>query len=87
MKLGDQGCVLVEKDRAIAIPAIPVAAIDTTAAGDVFNAGLAVGLSEGMSLEQACRFAVQASAISVTRLGAQPAAPSRDEVLQFAVRT
>jgi ribokinase len=87
MKLGDQGCVLVEKDRAIAIPAIPVTAIDTTAAGDVFNAGLAVGLSEGMNLEQACRFAVQASAISVTRLGAQPAAPSRDEVMEFAART
>ena len=87
MKLGDQGCVLVEAHRAIAIPAIPVVALDTTAAGDVFNAGLAVGLSEGMILEHACRFAVQASALSVTRMGAQPSAPSRAEVREFATRS
>jgi ribokinase len=87
MKLGDQGCVLVEKHRVIAIPAIPVVALDATAAGDVFNAGLVVGLSEGMTLEHACRFAVQASALSVTRMGAQPSAPSRAEVGEFATRT
>lgn len=86
MKLGEQGCILVEKDRATPIPAIKVDAVDTTAAGDVFNAGLAVGLSENMTLDAACRFAVQASALSVTRLGAQIAAPSRAEVTEFAAR-
>lgn len=83
MKLGDQGCVLVEKDRATAIPAVPVEAVDTTAAGDVFNAALAVGLSEKMPLDKACQFAVYASALSVMRLGAQIAAPSREELTEF----
>ena len=80
MKLGDQGCLLIEGNRSTLIPAPKVNAVDTTAAGDVFNAALAVGLAEEMHLAEACRFAVQASALSVTRLGAQAAAPSRSEV-------
>ena len=84
MKLGDQGCLLVEADRHVLIPAPEVDAVDTTAAGDVFNAGLAVALSEGASLTEACRFAVIASALSVTRLGTQIAVPSRTEVDDFA---
>jgi len=54
--------------------------VDTTAAGDIFNGALAVGLSEGMDLAAACQFANRAAAVSVTRRGAQPAAPSRAEV-------
>ena len=63
MKLGDQGCLLVESGNATLIPAPKVNAIDTTAAGDVYNAGLAVDLGEGMSMVDACRFAVCASAL------------------------
>jgi len=84
MKLGDQGCLLVESGKATLIPAPKVNAIDTTAAGDVYNAGLAVGLAEGNSMVDACRFAVYASALSVTRLGTQIAVPSRAEVKEFA---
>jgi ribokinase len=80
VKLGDQGCVLVNDDEPHHIPAPKVQAVDSTAAGDVFNAALAVGLSEGMDLSAACRFANRAAAVSVTRRGAQPAAPSRAEV-------
>ena len=87
MKLGDQGCLVVERDRTTPIPAPKVTAVDTTAAGDVFNAGLAVGLSEGLSLVEACRFAVSASALSVTRIGAQAGTPSRAEVDAFAEAT
>jgi len=83
MKLGDQGCLLVERGSSKLIPAPTVNAVDTTAAGDVFNAGLAVGLAEGMDLANACRFAVHASALSVTRLGTQIAVPSRIEVDEF----
>lgn len=83
MKLGDQGCLLLERERATHMPAPAVRAVDTTAAGDVFNAGLAVGLAEGMALADACRFAVSASALSVTRMGTQAAAPSRAEVDEF----
>ncbi len=84
VKLGEQGCALVDSDGALLIPAPKVNAVDTTAAGDVFNAGLAVALSEGMNLPDACGFANCAAAISVTRPGAQGAAPSRQDVEIFA---
>jgi ribokinase len=80
VKLGEQGCLLADGDTEQLIPAPKVKAIDTTAAGDVFNAALAVALSEGKSLVAACEFAVRAGAVSVTRMGAQSSAPSRSEV-------
>jgi len=83
MKLGDQGCLLVQQTGSTYIPAPKVTAVDTTAAGDTYNAALAVGLSEGRGLEDSCRFAVYASALSVTRLGTQLAVPSRAEVEVF----
>ena len=83
MKLGSQGCVVIAKEGPILIPAPKVKAADTTAAGDVFNAGLAVGLSEGLDITDACRFANHAAALSVTRLGAQAAVPKRPEVDEF----
>jgi ribokinase len=80
LKLGAQGCLLAENHVATVIPAPRVDVVDTTAAGDVFNAALAVACSEGASLPDACRFAACAAALSVTRLGAQCSAPSRLEV-------
>lgn len=62
------------------IPALRVEAVDTTAAGDVFNGALTVALAEERSLAEAVRFACKASAISVTRVGAQSSAPYRIEV-------
>ena len=83
VKLGDQGCVLADEGTHH-LPAPRVEAVDTTAAGDEFNGALAVGLSEGMDLVEACRFANRAAAVSVTRLGTQEAAPTRQEVEAFA---
>lgn len=65
------------------MPGFKVKAIDTTAAGDTFNGSLAVALAEGKSMMEAVRFANAAAAISVTRLGAQPSAPSRAEIERF----
>jgi ribokinase len=65
------------------IPAYKVKAVDTTAGGDVFNGALAVALAEGKSLIEAAQFATAAAAISVTRLGAQTSAPTRQEILRF----
>ena len=79
-KLGERGCELRSDGKSICIPAVAVNAVDTTAAGDVFNAALAVALSERAGLEDACRFAVKAAAMSVTRLGAQSSAPARSEI-------
>ena len=62
------------------VPAIKVEAVDTTAAGDIFNGALTVALAEGRDLREAVRFACKASAISVTRVGAQSSAPYRNEV-------
>jgi len=83
LKLGDQGCVCSDGVTEIISPGFPVDAVDTTAAGDTFNAALGVALCEQMPLEQALRFANAAAAISVTRLGAQSSAPSRGEVEAF----
>lgn len=58
----------------------PVQAVDTTAAGDVFNGALAVALAEGQPWPAALRFAHQAAALSVTRMGAQASAPFRREL-------
>lgn len=81
MKLGAQGCLLVDRDSVTTIPAPVVQPVDTTAAGDVFNGALAVAYSEGASLADACRFATRAAALSVTRLGAQRSMPARSEVM------
>ncbi len=79
VKLGEQGCLLVTSHHQL-FPAPKVKAVDTTAAGDEFNAGLAVAISEGLDLPAACKFANRAAALSVTRLGAQASAPTRAEV-------
>ena len=62
------------------VPGFRLRALDTTAAGDIFNGALAVALAEGNPLESAVRFANAAAAISFTRLGAQVSAPTRAEI-------
>lgn len=82
--LGEKGVYLdSEEDGICRIPAIPVDAIDTTAAGDSFTAALAVMLSEGKCLREAAIFANYVSAIVVTRKGAQSSIPTLDEVQQY----
>lgn len=78
--LGSKGALIYSNGKTEMVPALKVEAVDTTAAGDVFNGALTVALSEGRSLKEAARFACKASAISVTRVGAQSSAPYRNEV-------
>ena len=80
LKLGDQGCFYSDGRTSIHEPAFKVQVRDTTAAGDTFNAALAVALAESLPIHNALRFANKAAAISVTRLGAQSSAPSRSEM-------
>ena len=81
--LGARGSFIASSDYRQFVPAFSVNAVDTTAAGDVYCGSLAVALVEGKPLPEAVRFAGAASAISVTRLGAQPSAPWRDEIDEF----
>jgi ribokinase len=81
--LGNMGALVLHDNVYSHIPAVPVDAIDTTAAGDVFNGALAVGLSGGKDIVDATRFASVAAAISVTKLGAQASAPYKQELETF----
>lgn len=78
--LGAEGALLYHENTFTKIDSMPVKAVDTTAAGDVFNGALAVGLAEGQSLEEAALTACRAAAISVTRMGAQSSAPTKNEL-------
>lgn len=81
--LGSRGAFVASGSVRQLVPGFQVKAVDTTAAGDVFNGALAVGLAEGRELLQGVQFANAAAAISVTRLGAQPSAPFRAEIERF----
>jgi ribokinase len=80
LKLGDAGCWFHGAGESCHVPGFAVKAVDTTAAGDTFNAALAVSLAEGAPLPHALRFANAAAAVSVTKFGAQASAPARNEV-------
>ena len=81
--LGSQGAFVLTKDEKVSVPSFKVNAVDTTAAGDTFCGAFAVALVEGKSLKESLRFASAAAAISVTRIGAQPSAPKREEIDLF----
>jgi ribokinase len=84
LKMGEHGVYIATADGLrIQVPAFAVKAVDTTAAGDAFNAGFAVALSEGRDPAAAARFASAVAGISVTRNGAQPSLPTRNEVEAF----
>lgn len=77
--MGSAGALVADERGEEFVPAYRVEAVDTTAAGDVFNGALAVALSEGRELGAAARFAA-ASSIACTRIGAQRSIPQRREV-------
>ena len=81
--LGANGALVFHGSHFDWVAAPVVNAVDTTAAGDVFNGALAVVLAEGKNLEGAVMFANKAAALSVTRMGAQASAPTRHEVESF----
>ena len=80
VKMGAQGALLVTKDQDLFWPAIPVQAVDSTAAGDAFNGAFAVALARGDTEREAGLYACAAAAVSVTRPGAQPSMPTHADV-------
>jgi ribokinase len=85
--LGARGAFVATASTHQLVPGFRVKAVDTTAAGDVFNGALAVALGEGQPLLAAVRFANAAAALSVTRLGAQPSAPQRKQIEELSLET
>lgn len=83
LTLGARGAYLAGVSEQHLVTGFKVKAVDSTAAGDIFNGALAVALAERKSLREAVRFANAAAALSVTRPGAQPSAPNRAEIERF----
>lgn len=83
--LGSEGALVLHNNVFTQIPACLVNTVDTTAAGDTFNGALAVALSDGMNITEATAFGCKASAISVTRMGAQASIPFKWEVDAFMI--
>lgn len=80
--LGSKGCCTLDAEGKLEnVPAVKASAVDTTGAGDCFTGAMACSLAEGNPLEKALGFAAKASAIAVTREGAQPSFPARKEIL------
>lgn len=83
MTLGEKGALIVTATSSRHVPAPAMQAVDTTGAGDAFNAGLATALASGENLESAVEFAVVTGGLAVTREGVIPSLPRREEVVQF----
>ncbi|MEG9499711.1 ribokinase [Mannheimia indoligenes] len=81
--LGSKGVFVSENGQGEIVAGFRVNAVDTTAAGDTFNGALVTAMLEDKPLNEAIRFAHAAAAISVTRKGAQPSIPRRQETLDF----
>ncbi|MDY0747959.1 ribokinase [Paucibacter sp. R3-3] len=78
--LGARGVVTVEREACVFQPALKVAVVDTTAAGDTFTGALVVALARGLGTPEAAARGVRAAALCVTRLGAQASIPTTEEV-------
>ncbi|ELT9605750.1 TPA: ribokinase [Raoultella planticola] len=81
--LGSRGVWVSHEGQGRRVPGFKVQAIDTIAAGDTFNGAFVTALLEGIALDEAIRFAHAAAAIAVTRKGAQPSVPWREEIDEF----
>ncbi|MFC4776720.1 ribokinase [Paenibacillus sp. GCM10023252] len=79
---GEKGCSYLEDGKLITIPAPRVEVVDTTGAGDAFNAALAYGLSQGQPIQDIVRLAVTSASLSVQTFGAQDGMPQLEDVLR-----
>jgi ribokinase len=83
MTMGEKGALIVTSSSTKHIPAMQMCPVDTTGAGDAFNAGLATALAFNEGLESAVEFAVVTGGLAVTKEGVIPSLPGREEVVQF----
>jgi sugar/nucleoside kinase (ribokinase family) len=78
--LGERGAVALDGDRFVHVPAVPVTAIDSTAAGDIFRAGVIYALLLGKRVEEMLAWGNAAAAVSCTRAGAMSSVPTLEEI-------
>jgi ribokinase len=83
MTLGEKGAMIVTAASVTRVPALTMTAVDTTGAGDAFNAGLATALASGASLEDAVQLAVMTGGLSVSKEGVIPSLPRREDVIRL----
>ncbi|NEP38763.1 MAG: ribokinase [Okeania sp. SIO2H7] len=83
VKLGDRGVICAAENETFFVPAFCVEAVDTVAAGDAFNGGLAAGLDRGLSLKEAVKWGAAAGALCATKFGAQNAMPDKKTFEDF----
>lgn len=81
MTMGEKGALIVTSSSQTMVPAIRETAIDTTGAGDAFNAGLATALANGATIEEAVQLGVVTGGLAITKEGVIPSLPRRDEVI------
>lgn len=81
--MGDKGCMWASKGQHRFFPAYKVPTVDSTGAGDAFNAGFVYGLANGYSIHDAVDFASKVAALSVTKMGTVSGLPTLHEVLSF----
>ncbi|NJK49083.1 ribokinase [Candidatus Gracilibacteria bacterium] len=81
--LGSLGCLCCTDDETFLVPAIPMTVVDTVAAGDAFNGGLAAALASGKSLQEAIKWGTVAGALSVTKHGAQSSLCDREAFMKL----
>ena len=79
--MGKDGAVYTDENQTVFQPIFPVKAVDTTAAGDTFTGYFLAGLSQGLPMEEVLRISAKASSIAVSRPGAVPSIPYREEVM------
>jgi len=81
--LGSKGVLIVDKNRSRQVDTYKVDVVDTTAAGDAFIGGFAVGLIQGKSIEDTTKFGCACGALATTKFGAQPSLATKEEVERF----
>ena len=81
LTLGKDGAVYADENQTVFQPIFPVKAVDTTAAGDTFTGYFLAGLSQGLPMDEILRISANASSIAVSRPGAVPSIPYREEVM------
>lgn len=83
VKLGDGGAVARQGGKRVQVPAFPVEVVETTGAGDTFNAGFLTAWLKGLTLEESLTLGVAAGSLSVTQVGGSEGAPTLEEVCVF----